>query len=119
MKPKLQRVQRVCERCGGEEFMPAAKCAWCNSRHLRKPLPGEEVMKTTIFIALGGGAWGMGVDADQAGQAMLKNWPRFHKMQGAKVQLWQAPRGSYVNMHGQISYPKDKGEPVLILEKTL
>lgn len=127
-KPKLTQrphVQRVCLKCGGEEHMEAQRCAWCESKELRLPQPGEQVIRPRYFIARGlFNSWGTGISPAQAGSNLLKNWPRNTPHKGATVSLWDCPRGAYVNIKGEVVYTKGDpsalgGPPKIVLTKTL
>lgn len=117
-KPIIKQALRLCIKCGGEEFRPRRRCAFCNAAELRPAKEGEGA-PTRVFFAISHNVWGLGATQETANAAMLKNWPRFLPTAGAKAQMWEAPRGAYVNMQGQIGYAEDAVPPVLLFEGVL
>lgn len=123
-KPIIKRrptMQRICGRCGGEEYLTGAKCSFCNSKqHLREPKPGEVMPPPRMLMAVGGNAWGLGMLAEDAVAGMQKNLPvSVRKAGGIKYQLWDVPRSAYVTIGGQIAYKVSDKAPKLIKEGTL
>jgi hypothetical protein len=118
-KPAYEGPLRRCKRCGGHEHRPSLKCSFCGSRDLRERDPGEPERPEFKYIALGPNCWGMGMTPEDAGAAMLKNWPRWMLPPKGKVQLWRTGESAYVTMLGQIAYKTSGPEPELVLEKVL
>jgi hypothetical protein len=119
-KPTLRRIQRVCMKCGGEEFLPAHRCAWCDSMALRNPLPDEQVIATRKILCINTkGNWGIGINAEQAMMSIVKKWWRGLPMKGAKVNVWDCPRSAYVDIKGKIIVKAGDPQPVLVRTETM
>lgn len=113
-------MDRICNKCGGDEHKPHNRCAFCGSSDMR-PLSKGEALPTRMFIGLGPNCWGMGLTPEACGAALLKNWPTFLPHAGCKVQLWDVPRrGAYVNIRGHLCYDPALGDaPRLVIERTI
>lgn len=104
---------RLCNNCGGEEHKPTKTCAFCLSRDLRPAKKGERP-PARMVIAVGRGAWGLGINLEQAIKAMHKNWATFLPKEGQQYQVWDCPRSAFVNGLGHIGWNGTDPKPVCL-----
>lgn len=115
----LERTKplRLCCHCGGEEFIAWPKCVFCNSRDLRDALPGEtEPMRMMIAITPAYPIFAVGMTVESINFMLDNRWPFWVPRNNVTIQLWDVPRGSWVDKQGNIRCPADQKPMQLIME---
>lgn len=115
----LERTKplRLCVECGGEEFIAHPKCVFCNSRDLRDALPGEEEPKRMMLaITPSYPIFVLGMTIETINRMLDNRWPYWVPRHGTTIQLWDVPRGSWVDKLGNIRTPADAKPMQLIME---
>ena len=100
----------LCKECGwSRSTLGGNKCGMCNSLNLRPARQGEKA-PTRFFLAIASNTWGLGASEEMAVENLKKAWPRFLPTKGAPYEVWNAPLGSYVSIHGNIAFPPNTND---------